>query len=214
MAKIKNLVFDFGGVFCRIELQRCVDAFESLGFKNVSEFMNLYAQKGFFGDMEAGKITDEEFRKCVSEHTGREVSWDECQKAWLAFMVEVPKSNLDELVKFRAQGYNLALLSNTNPFVTSWFRTSTFDGNGHGIDYYIPREHQYLSFEQKCMKPGKEIFNKMLKGEGFAPDETLFIDDGETNLKTARELGLHTFLPQNGEEWGARLESTLNMETL
>ena len=206
---IKNLVFDFGGVFSKIELQRCIDAFEALGFKNVSEYMNLYYQKGFFGDMESGKITDEDFRRGVSEHAGREVSWEECQKAWLSFIAEVPKSNLEYVQKFKAEGYNVALLSNTNPYVTSWFRSDKFDGKGHGIDYYIPREHQYLSFDQKCMKPGKEIFEKMLHDEGFIPEETLFVDDGEGNLKTASELGIKTFLPTNGEHWGKRLEEYL-----
>lgn len=209
MAKIKNLVFDFGGVFCKIDLQKCIKSFQSLGFKDVTQYMDLYAQRDFFGDMEEGKITDEDFRQRVSEHAGREVSWEECQKAWLSFLVEVPKCNLLQLTKFKEQGYNLALLSNTNPYVTSWFRSDKLDGEGHGIGYYIPKEHQYLSFEQKCMKPGKKIFERMLVGEDFEPDETLFIDDGEVNLKTARELGIHTFKPANGEHWGKRLEEFL-----
>lgn len=209
MAKIKNLVFDFGGVFCKIELQRCVEAFRQLGFSDVAKYMNLYSQTGCFGDMEEGKITDDNFRERICEHVGREVSWEECRKAWLAFMVEVPQENLAQVLRLRSEGYNVALLSNTNPFVTSWFRSNEFDGNGHGIDHYIPREHQYLSFEQKCMKPGREIFDKMLAQEHFIPEETLFIDDGKGNLETAQQLGIQTFLPANGERWGKRLEERL-----
>lgn len=209
MSIIKNLVFDFGGVFAKIELQGCVEAFRSLGFKDVDEYLNPYQQKGFFGDLEAGRITAEEFRRCISEHCCREVSWEDCQKGWLGFMAGVEQANLEELLKLKNEGYNLALLSNTNPFITSWFRSDKFDGNGHGIGYYIPQEHQYLSFEQRCMKPGREIFEKMLSGEGFVPDETMFVDDGAINLNTAKELGLHTFQPLNGENWGCRLEEAL-----
>lgn len=207
--KIKNLVFDFGGVFVKIELQGCVEAFRSLGFNDVGEYLNPYQQKGLFGDLEAGRMTDEEFRRCIGEHCGREVGWDDCQKGWLGFMAGVEQANLGQLLKFKKEGYRLALLSNTNPFITSWFRSDKFDGNGHGIGHYIPQEHQYLSFEQKCMKPGKEIFGKMLEGEGFVPDETMFVDDGEANLNTAKELGMHTFQPINGEDWGSRLEKEL-----
>lgn len=210
MDNIKNLVFDFGGVFAKIELQGCVDAFRSLGFKEVDEYLNPYQQKGFFGDLEAGKITDEEFRQCMSEHCGREVSWEDCQKGWLGFMVRVENENLEQLLKFKAEGYHLALLSNTNLFITSWFRSDKFDGNGHGIGYYIPKEHQYLSFEQKCMKPGSEIFEAMLEVEDFIPEETMFVDDGEVNLNTAKGLGMHTFQPLNGEKWGSRLEKVLS----
>lgn len=209
MGKIKNLVFDFGGVFVKIGLQGCVDAFRSLGFSDVDEYLNPYQQKGIFGDLEAGKITDEEFRSGISRHCGREVSWDDCQKGWLGFMAGVEHDNLDYLLKLKAEGYNLALLSNTNLFITSWFRSDKFDGNGHGIGYYIPHDNQYLSFEQKCMKPGREIFEKMLQGTGFKPDETLFVDDGQINLDAASALGLHTFLPLNGEAWGCRLEEYL-----
>lgn len=207
---IKNLVFDFGGVFCRLELQRCIKAFEALGFSNVTEFMNIIVQKGIFGDVEAGKISDEAFRRGVSEQAGRDVSWAECQNAWKGFVVEVIPENLKQLLTFSSEGYRLALLSNTNPFMASWFRGADLDGNGNGMDYYIPHEHQYLSYEQKCMKPGREIFEKMLKGEGFAPEETLFVDDGEANLETASKLGMKTFLPANGERWGKRLEALLN----
>ena len=51
----------------------------------------------------------------------------------------------------------------------------------------------------------------VLAHEGFNADDTLFIDDGEINLKGAQALGLHTFLPQNGELWGKRLEQELNI---
>lgn len=214
MAKIKNLVFDFGGVFCELELQNCVKAFKALGFKDVDEFMNTVAQKGFFGDLESGKITDEEFRRGVSNHARREVTWKECQYAWKAFVVKVETPNLKQLLTFREEGYHLALLSNTNPFMVSWFRSNELDGEGHSINYYIPQEHQYMSYEQKCMKPGREIFEKMLEAERFVPEETMFVDDGEVNLNTAKELGMHTFLPANGEHWGRRLEEYLIKQVL
>lgn len=52
----------------------------------------------------------------------------------------------------------------------------------------------------------------MLSGENFNPDETLFIDDGEVNLKGAQAVGLHTFLVKNGEHWGKRLEEFLSKQ--
>lgn len=209
---IRNLAFDFGGVFCKIRLQGCVAAFRALGFENIGSFLNEYAQKGIFGQLEEGSITDGEFLRRVSAHVGHEVSWAECRQCWLGFIDGVLTGNLDELLRLRGKGYRVALLSNTNPFITSWFRSGAFDGRGHGIGFYIGQEHQYLSFEQKAMKPDGDIFRKMLSGEGFVAGETLFVDDGPANVLTAQGLGLKTFQPANGELWGGKLEALLRSE--
>lgn len=211
MAKIKNLLFDFGGVLVKIDVFKAIAAFKALGFTDVDKELDPYVQKGFFGKLEGGIINDEDFRKAVSEHCGHEVTWGDCQRAWLKIIVGVEHENLIEIQRLRSQGYQIAMLSNINPFMASWFRSTDFDGLGNSLDYYIPREHQYLSFELKNMKPRKEIFEMVLAHEGFNADDTLFIDDGEINLKGAQALGLHTFLPQNGELWGKRLEQELNI---
>lgn len=151
MAKIKNLVFDFGGVFVKINVKKAIDAFKLLGFEDVDKELDPYVQKGFFGQLEGGMISDEDFRKAVSEHCVHEVSWDDCQRAWLNIRVEVELENLQQLFKFRSEGYNIAILSNINPFISTWFRSNGFDGQGHGLGYYVPQEHQYLSYELKCI---------------------------------------------------------------
>lgn len=51
------------------------------------------------------------------------------------------------------------------------------------------------------MKPAPEIFHMMLKGQDAKPEETLFIDDSETNVKVAQSLGIHTLCPHNNEDW-------------
>lgn len=204
---IKNLIFDFGGVFCTADLDSCVAAFKDLGFNDIENYLNRYAQKGKFGDLEAGKITDYEFLEYFRSHTGREVSYEECRNAWLSFIAGLCEENLAQIPTLKAKGYRVALLSNTNAFVASWIR---HDILGVGLDSYIAREHQYLSFEMKCMKPAAEIFLKLLENEGFVPEETLFIDDSEANLRSASALGIRTFPVSGGENWGKRLESYLS----
>lgn len=206
---IKNLIFDFGGVFCRADLDSCIAAFKALGFSDVEDYLNRYAQKGMFGDLEAGKITDREFLKYVRRHTGREVTYEECRNAWLSFIAGLCEENVAQIPALKDKGYRVALLSNTNPFVASWIRNEIL---GIGLDSYIGRRHQYLSYEMKCMKPAKEIFERLLAAEGFIPEETLFIDDSEANLQSARSLGIRTFLVNDGEAWSERLGRCLSAE--
>lgn len=204
---IKNLIFDFGGVFCRADLDSCIAAFKALGFSDVEDYLNRYAQKGMFGDLEAGKITDQEFLEYVRMHTGREVTYEECRDAWLSFIAGLCEENVAQIPALKDRGYRVALLSNTNPFVASWIRNEIL---GIGLDSYIDHRHQYLSYEMKCMKPANEIFERLLAAEGFIPEETLFIDDSEANLQSARSLGILTFLVNDGEAWGERLDRCLS----
>lgn len=206
---IRNIVFDFGGIFCNIDLKKCIDAFKALGFDKVEKYMDLYSQKGFFGEMEEGLISDKDFLQRIRQETDRNINMAQCRKAWLAFIVEVITDNLHTVRDLQNEGYNIALLSNTNPFVTRWFRSKEFDGESHGIGYYIAPEHQYLSFEMKLMKPDERIFREMLNSEEFEPDETLFVDDGAVNIKAAERLGIHGFLAGTGEHLGERLMNHL-----
>ena len=41
----------------------------------------------------------------------------------------------------------------------------------------------------------------MIKDANLNPAETLFIDDGESNIKIAEELGFKTYLAADGEDW-------------
>jgi putative hydrolase of the HAD superfamily len=59
----KAIVFDLGGVLIDLDFDRCVKAFrEILGYERITDLLDLYHQKGIYGDMEAGLITADEFR--------------------------------------------------------------------------------------------------------------------------------------------------------
>jgi len=45
---IKTIIFDLGGVIINIDRERSVAAFQDLGLKNASSYLDCYKQKGFF----------------------------------------------------------------------------------------------------------------------------------------------------------------------
>ena len=101
----------------------------------------------------------------------------------------------------------MILLSNTNPFMMSWARSSEFDGRGNGLDHYF--DALYLSYLCKVMKPAPAIFEMMLHGEGIDPRETLFIDDSPHNTAAAERLGMHTYCPARADEWQHRIDALI-----
>ena len=199
MKEIKNIAFDFGGVVVALSLKGAIKAFEKIGVKDASERLDAFHQKGVFEDLEAGRITMEEFRVEMCRLTGKEVSIQDCFEAWHGYVDYVPQKNLDTLLRLREKGYQVCLLSNTNPFMMMWAESPEFDGLGHPVSYYFDR--LYLSYQCGVMKPAPEIFQMMLKGQSALPEETFFIDDSENNVQIARSLGIRTLCPHDNEDW-------------
>ena len=196
---IKTIVFDLGGVIFVQSNEGALRHFEEIGVKDARRLLDPYTQVGFFGDLECGKITAEEFKRQLSLYAGHAVTDEECRYACTGFVDHVPQRNLEALRRLRSEGYRLLLLSNTNPFMMMWAMSPEFDGNGHSLRDYF--DACYLSYECKMMKPSAEIFQLVLEREDIEPTETLFVDDSERNVATAQSLGLHTICPKDNADW-------------
>ena len=199
MKEIKNIAFDFGGVVLALSLEGAIKTFEKMGVKDARQRLDAFHQKGVFEDLEVGRISMEEFRVAMCQLAGKEVSLQDCYEAWHGYVDYVPQQNLDMLLRLRGKGYQVCLLSNTNPFMMMWAESPEFDGQGHPVSYYFDK--LYLSYQCGVMKPAPKIFQMMLEGQNALPEETLFIDDSETNVKVAQSLGIHTLCPHDNEDW-------------
>lgn len=196
---IKTVIFDMGGVVITLDCDEAMRRFAALGMKDFVEQMNPYTQRGIFGDLEEGKLSEEEYRNKLSEICGRTLSYDEIQHCWLGYMKEVPARNLALLRKLKKEGYRIVLLSNTNPYIADWTDAENWDGENHSIKDYF--DALYRSFEVKCMKPNEKFFRHVLQEEKIMPEEALFVDDGPRNCAAASELGIRTFCPKNWADW-------------
>ena len=199
MGRIKNIIFDLGGVIITLDQPKAIRRFTELGLADAANQLDAYTQGGIFGELEVGKITAEEFRRELSKLTGRELSFDDCRYGWLGYLGELPERNLAALRRLRQQGYRLILLSNTNPYMMSWAMSDEFDGQGHSLRDYM--DACYMSYEMKVMKPDQEFFHRVLMAEHISPAETLFVDDGPKNVAVASQMGIFTFCPENGADW-------------
>ena len=206
MSKIRNIAFDLGGVVLALSYEKAVKQFEEIGLKDARQRLDVFEQKGLFGDLESGRITAEDFRRELSLLVGKELTMDDCYTAWHGYVDHVPERNLETITSLRKRGYKVCLLSNTNPFMMQW-AGKDFDGKGHPISYFF--DAMYLSYECKVMKPRREIFEMMLKGQQSLPEETIFVDDGPRNVEAAAALGIRTLCPQNNEDWTSALEAML-----
>ena len=197
--KIKNLVFDFGGILVGLDKHRCIAALNSIGAFEISVYVDECRQEDLFHDLEMGHITvpqfcDEVRRKSPRcQATDEQIAW-----AWGELLTGIPMSKLKMLESLK-QHYRLFLLSNTN--VIHWERSVNefFRDHEWGINDFF--ERLFLSYEMGMVKPDAEIFSTMLAEAGLKAEETLFIDDSAANCASAASLGINVLHDKEGENW-------------
>ncbi|WP_297070958.1 HAD family phosphatase [uncultured Duncaniella sp.] len=201
---IKNLLFDLGGVIMDLDRDRCVRAFERLGMKDADDFLGVYGQKGAFLALESGEIDADEFHAQVRPMIDREnVSDEEIDAAFNEFLIGIPVHRLESLRELR-RDYKVYLLSNTNPIMVNGKIAEEFRKEGREMADYF--DGIFTSYEAKCCKPGKAIFDYTEKVGGLNPSETLFFDDSQSNVDAARSYGFNSVLVRPGDEFTTLLE--------
>lgn len=203
---IKNIVFDFGGVIADISRDKAVRAFFKIGLKDAETRLDKYHQTGIFQELEEGKLSADEFREELSKLCHRELTIEEVQQAWLGFFTGIDIRKLDYILELK-KSYRIYILSNTNPYVMSWACSSQFSSQGKSLVDYC--EKLYLSYQIGYTKPEPKIFDYMLKDSKIIPSETMFVDDGSSNIEIGEKLGFYTFQPQNGADWREELTQLL-----
>lgn len=203
---IKNVVFDFGGVLIDADLERAIRSFQALGLANTSDYLNLYRQNGIFLDLEDGSKNRTEFNDAFRALTGKWVPDEAIEDAWLSIVERVDLNRLRFLERLR-ENYRLYLLSNINPHVFEWAESESFTELGKPLSYYF--DELFASYRLKMTKPSREIFSYVLEKAGIKAEETLFVDDGQKNIETAKSMGFHVYQPLNREDWRDKVAEIL-----
>ena len=110
---ITTLIFDFGGVLIDLDINQCILNFNRLGLENVEQYLNNFAQSGFFMQLEKGQISAAEFRNEIRKLTPNKLTDTQIDEAWCSFLLEIPEEKLEMLIELRKK-FRVVLLSNTN----------------------------------------------------------------------------------------------------
>lgn len=204
---IKNLLFDLGGVIMDLDRERCVRAFRKLGMSNPDEFLGLYGQQGDFLALESGEIDAREFRRRIRPLFGSaSVSDAAIDSAFNEFLIGIPVARLEALRELR-KDYRVLLLSNTNPIMMESKIAECFRAEGREMADYF--DGIFTSYEARCCKPGREIFDYASRLGDMVPEETLFFDDSQKNVDAARSYGYKAVLVRPGDEFADLLRLTV-----
>ncbi len=90
------------------------------------------------------------------------------------------------LKKLKDRDYKLYVLSN--------YHIKAFNKVFKENDFFRYFDGMVISAKEKTIKPEAEIYQKLISEYKIIPEESIFIDDTEENLKGAKEFGIKTIL--------------------
>jgi glucose-1-phosphatase len=177
---IKTIIFDLGQVVISFDWTSALMRLTQHTDRSLDEIVTYFTDPRNDHLFVEGKISGEEFFARSQKALDLSVSFEEFRALYSDIFTSMPES--EKIIKKLEQKYRLAILSNTNefhfPYIIKNFRV---------MDYF---EDFILSYEEKCQKPQYEIYQKALERLHVAPQETLFIDDNQTNVISATQIGI------------------------
>lgn len=200
MKDIKNVLFDFGGVIISLNKQKAIDRFKEIGVANIEDYLNEFRQEGIFLALEEGRITLEKFNDEVRKLAGKDISDEDIASGWMAFLEGIPEYKF-QLLKDLRKKYKVYLISNTNPVIMGWAESDQFSPTGEPITAFFDK--CYYSYKIGSAKPEKAIYEYVIQDSGINPSETLFLDDGQSNIDMGKFFGFKVRLTNQDEDMRA-----------
>ncbi|HEY3389332.1 MAG TPA: HAD family phosphatase [Prolixibacteraceae bacterium] len=192
---IHNIIFDLGGVILNINPQLTIDAFRNFGWENFYEKDNQSLSKELFYNLESGNSSPEAFRNNVRQMFDIRKNDTEIDAAWSAMILDIPADRIRYLEELK-KSYRLFLLRNTNEIHRIKFHRE-FEAD-FGYSFYDLFERNFYSHEMGMRKPNPQIYIQALNEADLVPNETLFIDDMEENIVSAKTTGMKVLHIQPG----------------
>jgi epoxide hydrolase-like predicted phosphatase len=201
---IKNIVFDLGNVLISFRPSEYFDK------QNYPENIKARILSDIFGSKEwsmldNGEITTHEAIDTIASNSSlkrEEIAHIFNLRTELMYPLDPNVRLLPELKK---QGFRLYFLSNFPPDI--------FEEIKEGYYFFKYFDGGIISGEAKFSKPDSRIYEALLKKYSIVPEESLFIDDLEINVKAAQCLGMKGLVTFGSLDISAKIEAALSLSS-
>lgn len=189
--KIKNIIFDLGGVILDIDETLIFNELKKLDLDG-SQLLHNKAFQSLDERFERGIISAATFRKQAKKLLNRpNMSDSTFDDIWNSLLLDIPRERIHALEEIKKH-YNIFLMSNTNEIhYDLYVRDLQLRFGYKQFDDLFNKS--YFSFDVHLLKPDPLFFEYILDHQELKPNETLFIDDTKANIEVAQKLGLPTY---------------------
>jgi FMN phosphatase YigB (HAD superfamily) len=184
---IKTLIFDKGNVINFFDHSILFKQLSQLSGYSPEQIKERLLYSGLDNDYHTGDISSEEFFEGVSRMLGLSIHFDEFRKIYNSIHLDENRELVEFLRNIKGR-YKIIMLSDTNEMHNEYSlqRYSYWD-------VFHDRIFSNEVHASKHMNP-ERIFGLAIERAGCLPQECLFVDDVEANVKAASWFGIKSIL--------------------
>ncbi len=184
LSHIKVLLFDLGNVIFEINRQRTLDYFaEILDDPRIGKDTDPLPMDVYFR-FEKGQIDYYVLMRHLEDRWQKKIREEDFIHGFNLEIVR-PVAGVEELLRQAKKSFHLSVLSNTNAVHIDSVRGKYPEIISHFHTFFT-------SYELQSRKPEEEIFRTTAHRLGVEPENILFMDDREENIRAAGNLGFAT----------------------
>jgi glucose-1-phosphatase len=181
---IKNILFDMDDVLCTYDFQRRLVMLADATGVPAPVIEERVFTSGFEDTADTGALTSDAYLKEFSRLIDAPVDLD----AFIRARAEttIPDPQMIDVVKMVQRSHETAALTNNGWFMAENAQTIVPEIKALFGDRF------FVSAQIGASKLSVEAFTILLPRLGWAPEDTLFVDDFPDYIASARTVGLHT----------------------
>jgi len=199
-ARINAVILDYGEVLCHRASDEEFNRLANVFGTEEKAFRALWEKNR--GAFDRGDMTAEAYWTAMAKDTGAGIDAEQLHQVckWdIEMWASVNAQMVAWLRQLRRAEIKTGLLSNMHPAMISHLREN--------FDWLNLFDFKTFSAEVRLIKPDRAIYEHTLRGLGAKPEETLFVDDREINVRAASELGIHAVRFQSMEQLRGELRA-------
>jgi HAD superfamily hydrolase (TIGR01509 family) len=181
---IKAVLFDLGGVYFEDGTKKFLKILSTKTGTPVEKLYPIF-REGKSLKYRENKISGREFFEWAAKQLSNKFAPDELNNIWVSEYTEISGIR-DIIISLKNKGIIVTILSDNVPE-----RITYLQEKYHFLDLF---DDVILSYEVNLTKASSEIFELALSRINIKPEESIFVDDREVNLKVAKKLKLNTIL--------------------
>lgn len=179
---IRNIIFDIGNVLTDF---RWREFLEDKGFDDclIDRIAKASVLSPYWNEFDRGEWDqDKIMAEFVKADPGIE---KELHQAYdnIKGMVTPRSYAIPWIQELKAKGYGVYYLSN--------FSYKAYVECAEALDFLPYTDGGILSYRDRVIKPGREIYDLLLSRYGLKAEESVFLDDTLKNVEAAREYGFY-----------------------